>query len=53
MANKTILMTKVIQILRHHTQGIGSKQITRLTGVYRNKVKRYIRQFTLEALKTN
>lgn len=50
MANKTILMTKVRQILRHHVQGIGSKQINRLTGVSRNTVKRYIRQFTLEEL---
>jgi transposase len=50
MANKTILMTKVRQILRLHMQGIGSKQIDRLTGVSRNTVKRYIRQFTIEEL---
>lgn len=50
MANKTILMTKVRQILRHHVQGAGSKQISKLTGVARNTVKRYIRQFTEESM---
>jgi len=50
MANKTILMTKVRQILRHHQQGVGSKQINHLTGVSRNTVKRYIRQFIIEEL---
>lgn len=50
MANKTIHMTKVRQILRHHTQGAGSKQISKLTGVSRNTVKRYVRQFTEEEM---
>jgi transposase len=50
MANKTIHMTKVRQILRHHVQGAGSKQISKLTGVARNTVKRYVRQFTEEAM---
>ena len=50
MANKTIHMTKVRQILRHHVQGAGSKQISKLTGVARNTVKRYVRQFTEESM---
>ncbi len=50
MANKTIHMTKVRQILRLHSEGSGSKEIYRLTGVSRNTVKRYIQQFTIEEL---
>ena len=50
MANKTILMIKIRQILLHHAQGIGSKQITRLTGIAWNTDKCYIRQFTLEEM---
>jgi len=50
MANKTILMTKVRQILGYHQQGIKLKEICRLTGVARNTIKRYIQQFILEEL---
>lgn len=50
MANKTISMTKVRQILGYHHQAIGLKQICRLCGVSRNTVKRYIRQFIVEEL---
>jgi len=50
MANKTIHMTKVRQILRLHSEGSGSKEIHRLTGVSRNTVKRYIQQYTTEEL---
>lgn len=50
MANKTIHMTKVRLILRHYTQGAGSKQISKLTGVSRNTGKRYVRQFTEEEM---
>lgn len=50
MANKTISMTKVRQILGYHQQAIGLKQICRLSGVSRNTVKRYIRQFIVEEL---
>lgn len=50
MANKTISMTKVRQILGYHHQAIGLKQICRLCSVSRNTVKRYIRQFIVEEL---
>lgn len=50
MANKTISMSKVRQILGYHHQAISLKQICRLSGVSRNTVKRYIRQFTVEEL---
>lgn len=43
-------MTKVRQILGYHQQAIGLKQICRLSGVSRNTVKRYIRQFIVEEL---
>jgi hypothetical protein len=45
MANKTIIMTKLRQILRYHTQGKSKLLISRYTGVSRNTVKRYIRKF--------
>ena len=48
MANKTIAMTKVRQILGYHNQGTPLKEICRLSGVSRNTVKRYIRQFIVE-----
>lgn len=50
MANKTILMTKVMQILGYHHQHTSLKEICRLTGISRNTIKRYIRQFTIEEL---
>ncbi len=50
MANKTILMTKVRQILGYHQQGTKLKEICRLTGVARNTIKRYIQDYTLEKL---
>src|SRR3954464_5351286 len=45
MANKSINMLKLRQILRHHTQGTSKKQISAITGVARNTVKRYIGRF--------
>lgn len=50
MANKTISMTKVRQILGYHNQGTKLKEISRLTGVSRNTIKRYIRQFVVDEL---
>ena len=47
MANKLILMLKLRQILRYHTQGTSKKQISEITGVARNTVKRYIGRFIL------
>lgn len=45
MANKTIAMIQIRQILRLHTQGKSKLQIVMLTGVSRNTVKRYLRRF--------
>ena len=42
MANKTILMVKLRQIFRLHAQGKGRRQISKLTGVSRNTVRKYI-----------
>jgi transposase len=45
MANKSINMLKLRQILRYHTQGTSKKQISAITGIARNTVKRYINRF--------
>lgn len=45
MANKTIAMIQIRQILRLHSQGKSKLQIVMLTGVSRNTVKRYLRKF--------
>ena len=45
MANKSINMLRLRQILRYHTQGTSKKQISAITGVARNTVKRYISRF--------
>src|SRR3989344_2562334 len=45
MANKTIIMSKIRQILRMHCQGQGKKHISRITGVSRNTLKKYLAQF--------
>ena len=50
MANKTILMTKIRQILRSFTQGKSKVQISEQTGASRNTVKKYIRKFLLEKM---
>lgn len=42
MANKTILMIKLRQIFRLYAQGKGRRQISKLTGVSRNTIKKYI-----------
>ena len=43
-------MTKVRQILGYHHRGTKLKEISRLTGVSPNTIKRYIRQFVVEEL---
>ncbi len=48
MANKTIAMIQLRQILRLHLQGKSKLQIVILTGVSRNTVKRYLRKFDRE-----
>jgi transposase len=50
MANKTILMSRIRQILRHFTQGKSKKQISVLTGASRNTVKKYIHKFIQERI---
>ena len=50
MANKTIDMSKIRQILRFFTQGKSKIFISRQTGTARNTVKRYIRKFLEEKL---
>jgi len=50
MANKTIDMNKIRQILRMHTQGKSKLHISEQTGVARNTVKKYIRQFNRKKL---
>ena len=45
MANKTIAMIQIRQILRLHMQGKSKLQIVILTGVSRNTIKRYLRKF--------
>ena len=50
MANKTIDMNKIRQILRMHTHGKSKLHISEQTGVARNTVKKYIRQFSRKNL---
>ncbi len=50
MANKTILMSRIRQILRLFTQGKSKKQISELTSSSRNTVKKYIAKFIQERL---
>lgn len=50
MANKTILMSRIRQILRFYTQGTSKKKISELTGSSRNTVKKYIQKFHREHL---
>lgn len=42
MANKTISMSKIRQILRLHSQGNSKLAIYRITGVSRNTLKKYL-----------
>ncbi len=50
MANKTILMSRIRQILRFHTQGKSKKEISKLTSSSRNTIKKYIHKFIHERL---
>lgn len=45
MSNKTIDMFKIRQLLRLYADGKGSKFISRVTGISRNTVKKYLIQF--------
>jgi hypothetical protein len=50
MANKTILMNRIRQILRLYTQGTSKKKISELTSSSRNTVKKYIAKFCHQRL---
>jgi transposase len=45
MANKSIRMSKVRQIIKLHCQGIGKKKIGERLGMSRNTVKSYVDQY--------
>src|SRR5271169_638421 len=50
MANRTILMSRIRQIIRLYTQGTSKKKISVLTASSRNTVKKYIIKFTQDRL---
>jgi transposase len=50
MANHSISMNKIRQILRLHTQGASKLKIAEQTGVSRNTIKKYIKEFTQSKL---
>jgi transposase len=50
MANKTVLMSRIRQILRLYVSGTGKKQISSLTGVPRNTIKKYLHRFNAQRL---
>ena len=50
MANKSISMIKIRQILRMHTQGYSKLQIAVQTSMSRNTLKKYIKEFTSSKL---
>lgn len=50
MANKTIDMSRIRQIIRLYTQGTSKKKISTLTASSRNTVKKYISKFIQERL---
>jgi len=45
MSNTPTPMNKVKQILQQYTEGVNKTEIARRTGLPRNTVKSYIRQF--------
>lgn len=45
MANKSISMSKIRQVLRLHSHGESNLSICRLTGVSRNTLKKYIKDY--------
>jgi hypothetical protein len=50
MANKTIHMSKVRQILRLFVQGKSKKQISELTASSRNTIRKYLYKFIQERI---
>ena len=50
MANNPISMSKIRHILRLHSQGRSKLLIAEQTGVARNTLKKYLREFTASGL---
>lgn len=50
MANNPISMIKIRQILRLHSQGYSKVQIAARTGISRNTLKKYLKEFTASNL---
>lgn len=50
MANNPISMIKIRQILRLHSQGCSKVQIAARTGISRNTLKKYLKEFTASNL---
>jgi transposase len=50
MANNPISMIKIRQILRLQSQGLSKLQIAAQTGIARNTLKKYIKEFTASGL---
>jgi len=50
MSNKPITMQKLKQVIRLYGQGKGTKSITRMVGISRNTVKKYLQIFHSSAL---
>jgi len=50
MSNNSINMNKIRQILRMHSQGIGKLKIAEQTGIARNTIRKYIKEFSQSEL---
>jgi transposase len=50
MANKSISMQRIKQIIRYHHQGMGIKRITKLSRTSRNTVKLYLSKYKASGL---
>lgn len=53
MAGKPIETNMIKQVLRYHEQGKGIKEISRILGISKNTVKRYLRQTELKGLEVS
>lgn len=50
MSNKPITMQKLRQVIRLYGQGKGTKSITRMVGISRNTVKKYLQIFNTSSI---
>jgi response regulator of citrate/malate metabolism len=53
MANTTISMSKIRQLLRLHAQGRSKLQIANQTGISRNTLKKYLKEYVSSGLNNN